>query len=105
MRINKATEGFRKLYVGALTANTTEKDLEQYFSSFGNVDFVQVIRSKDTGQTKGRKIEENLLNEQIHHWGPLLSSHPIATLVFAIVTFIRLISFMNSTNMTIQIPF
>ena len=53
VRINKATEGFRKLYVGALTANTTERDLEQYFSSFGNVDFVQVIRSKDTGQTKG----------------------------------------------------
>ena len=41
--------------MGALTANTTEKDLEQYFSSFGNVDFVQVIRSKDTGQTKGNK--------------------------------------------------
>ena len=53
VKINKATEGFRKLYVGALTANTTERDLEQYFSSFGNVDFVQVIRSKETGQTKG----------------------------------------------------
>ena len=55
VRINKATEGFRKLYVGALTANTTEKDLDQYFSTFGNVDFVQVIRSKDTGQTKGEE--------------------------------------------------
>ena len=56
VKINKATEGFRKLYVGALTANTTEKDLDQYFSTFGNVDFVQVIRSKDTGQTKGTEI-------------------------------------------------
>ena len=59
VRINKATEGFRKLYVGALTANTTERDLEQYFASFGNVDFVQVIRSKDTGQTKGNVVRKD----------------------------------------------
>ena len=53
LRINKATDGFRKMYVGALTATTTEKDLTNYFSTFGPVDFVQVIRNRDTGQTKG----------------------------------------------------
>ena len=53
LKINKATEGFRKMYVGALTASTTEKDLNNYFCTFGPVDFVQVIRNKETGQTKG----------------------------------------------------
>jgi len=53
LKMNKATDGFRKMYLGALTANTTERDLENYFSTFGPVEFCQVIRNRDTGQTKG----------------------------------------------------
>ena len=53
LKVNKATEGFRKIYVGAMTASTTERDLENYFQKFGKTDFIQVIRNRDTGQSKG----------------------------------------------------
>jgi len=53
IKVNEATEGFRKLYVGALGPNTTERSLEQYFSQFGKVSYCQVLRDRETGMTKG----------------------------------------------------
>jgi len=53
IKVNEATEGFRKLYVGALGPNTTERSLEQYFSQYGKVSYCQVIRDRETGMTKG----------------------------------------------------
>jgi len=53
IKVNEATEGFRKLYVGALGPNTTERSLEQYFNQYGKVAYCQVIRERDTGMTKG----------------------------------------------------
>lgn len=53
IKVNEATEGFRKLYVGALGPNTTERSLEQYFGSYGKVSYCQVVRDRETGMTKG----------------------------------------------------
>lgn len=53
IKVNEATEGFRKLYVGALGPNTTERSLEHYFSQFGKVSYCQVLRDRETGMTKG----------------------------------------------------
>ena len=53
IKVNEATEGFRKLYVGALGPNTTERSLEQYFGKYGKVSYCQVVRDRETGMTKG----------------------------------------------------
>ncbi|XP_023329967.1 polyadenylate-binding protein RBP45 [Eurytemora carolleeae] len=53
IRVSAATEGFRKMYVGALHMHTTEKSLTDYFSQFGEVQHCQVLRDKETGMTKG----------------------------------------------------
>ncbi len=42
-----------KLYVGNLPYNTSEEDLRNLFSPFGNVDSVAVITDRDTGRSKG----------------------------------------------------
>lgn len=43
----------RKLYVGNLPYQTTEEDLEQYFSQAGAVDTVRVMRDQSTGRARG----------------------------------------------------
>lgn len=53
IRMGAATEGFRKMYVGALHMHTTEKSLTDYFSRWGEVSHCQVLRDKETGMTKG----------------------------------------------------
>lgn len=53
IRMGTATEGFRKMYVGALHMHTTEKSLTDYFSQWGEVSSCQVLRDKETGMTKG----------------------------------------------------
>jgi len=52
-QVHRATEGFRKMYCGALTQHTTEKDLTRYFGQFGEIRFCQVIRDRDTGMSRG----------------------------------------------------
>jgi RNA recognition motif-containing protein len=42
-----------KLYVGNLTYQTSDADLEQLFSEFGTVQSAQVIQDRDTGRSKG----------------------------------------------------
>jgi RNA recognition motif-containing protein len=42
-----------KLYVGNLPYNTSEDDLRNLFSPYGNVDSVAVITDRDTGRSKG----------------------------------------------------
>jgi RNA recognition motif-containing protein len=41
------------IYVGNLAYRTTEEDLRQLFSQFGEVSSVKVITDRDTGQSKG----------------------------------------------------
>lgn len=42
-----------KLYVGNLSFNTSELQLEQLFASVGTVSSVRVMRDKETGQSRG----------------------------------------------------
>ncbi len=43
----------KKLFVGGLPWKTTEKELKEAFSKFGEVEDVKVIRDKRTGKSKG----------------------------------------------------
>jgi RNA recognition motif-containing protein len=43
----------KKLYVGNLKYDVGSSDLEQLFSSFGEVQSAQVIQDRDTGRSKG----------------------------------------------------
>jgi RNA recognition motif-containing protein len=43
----------KKLYVGNLSYETTQADLEQMFSAHGTVQLAQVIMDRDTGRSKG----------------------------------------------------
>jgi RNA recognition motif-containing protein len=43
----------KKLYVGNLTYNVNETDLEALFSPFGTVQSAQVIIDRDTNRSKG----------------------------------------------------
>jgi cold-inducible RNA-binding protein len=43
----------KKLYVGNLTYNVNESDLETLFSQFGTVQSAQIIADRDTNRSKG----------------------------------------------------
>jgi RNA recognition motif-containing protein len=43
----------KKLYVGNLSYNTTEDDLKQLFSQYGDVESVKLITDRETGRPKG----------------------------------------------------
>jgi RNA recognition motif-containing protein len=43
----------KKLYVGNLSYNTSNTDLENLFSAHGTVQSAQVIMDRDTGRSKG----------------------------------------------------
>ena len=43
----------KKLYVGNLSYNTSDSDLEQLFAAHGTVQSVQIIMDRDTGRSKG----------------------------------------------------
>jgi cold-inducible RNA-binding protein len=42
-----------KLYVGNLTFNTTEQDLQEQFSRYGQVSSAIIITDRDTGRSRG----------------------------------------------------
>ena len=41
-----------KIFVGGLTVQTTEEDLEEYFAGFGQITQVAIIKNKVTGLSK-----------------------------------------------------
>jgi RNA recognition motif-containing protein len=43
----------KKLYVGNLTYNVTNADLEALFAPFGSVQSCQIIQDRETGRSKG----------------------------------------------------
>ncbi len=43
----------KKLYVGNLSYNMTDRDLEQLFAAHGTVQSAQVIMDRETGRSKG----------------------------------------------------
>lgn len=42
-----------KLYVGNLSFNTTETDLQQLFSQVGSVESASMVTDRDTGRSRG----------------------------------------------------
>ena len=42
-----------KLYVGSLPYTIDESQLEEIFSSYGDLDEIKLIRDRDTGRSKG----------------------------------------------------
>lgn len=56
-------ESNKKLYVGSLPYSTTEDELRDMFSSFGNVTSARIITDKFTGQSKGFGFVEMTSNE------------------------------------------
>jgi RNA recognition motif-containing protein len=46
-------ERLMKIYVGNLSYNTTNEDLNETFSPFGEVISAQVIMDRDTGRSRG----------------------------------------------------
>jgi len=57
MRVGKPPSGSlvlaKKLYVGNLSYNVSETDLETLFSQFGTVQSAQIIVDRDTNRSKG----------------------------------------------------
>ncbi len=43
----------KNLYVGNLSYGTTAEDLEAAFSAYGHVERVNIIRDRETGQSRG----------------------------------------------------
>jgi RNA recognition motif-containing protein len=43
----------KRLYVGNLPYSTTEHDLETLFSKVGSVESVTIVKSRDTGRSRG----------------------------------------------------
>jgi RNA recognition motif-containing protein len=43
----------KNIYVGNLPFQTTEQDLDQAFSAYGQVERVQIVKDRETGQARG----------------------------------------------------
>ena len=43
----------KNIYVGNISFQTTEQDIDAAFSAFGQVDRVQIVKDRDTGQSRG----------------------------------------------------
>lgn len=43
----------KKLYVGNLSFQMTDKDLNDLFAEFGTVESAQIITDRDSGRSKG----------------------------------------------------
>ena len=42
-----------RIYVGNLSYETTDRDLDDAFAAFGSVESAQVLQDRDTGRSKG----------------------------------------------------
>src|SRR3954468_862208 len=54
----------KKLYVGNLSYNVTDSDLEQLLAQHGTVQSAQVIQDRDTGRSKGFGFVEMSSDEE-----------------------------------------
>ena len=54
----------KKLYVGNLSFQTTNQDLQDLFSLAGTVESAQIIEDRDTGRSKGFAFVEMSTNEE-----------------------------------------
>ncbi|HKB03799.1 MAG TPA: hypothetical protein VKD90_16360 [Gemmataceae bacterium] len=60
----------RKLYVGNLTYEVTDADLEKLFAPFGTVESAQVVMDRATGQSKGFGFVEMMTAQEAQVAGP-----------------------------------
>lgn len=54
----------KKLYVGNLSYDTTDSNLQQMFEAFGTVVSAQVIMDRDSGRSKGFGFVEMESNQE-----------------------------------------
>lgn len=54
----------KKIYVGNLSYNTTEVELQQFFEAQGEVTFVNVVKDRDTGRSRGFGFIEMATEEE-----------------------------------------
>jgi RNA recognition motif-containing protein len=52
-RVLKEVFMAKKLYVGNLSYDTNDSDLQQMFAAFGTVQSAQIVMDRDTGRSKG----------------------------------------------------
>ena len=67
----------KKLYVGNLTYETTDSDLQNLFGPFGTVQSAQVIMDRDTGRSKGFGFVEMSSGEEAQAAVNGLNEHEI----------------------------
>src|SRR5438105_15625363 len=53
-----------KLYVGNLSFQTTQQDLEELFGQSGQVESVSIVTDRDSGQSRGFAFVEMATNEE-----------------------------------------
>ena len=68
----------KNLYVGNLAFGTTEEDLQQLFSQYGQVVKVQVIKDRDTGRSRGFGFVEMPTEEEAQRAIDALNNQPFA---------------------------
>ncbi len=52
----------KNIYVGNISFQTTEQELDAAFSAYGQVDRVQIVKDRDTGQARGFAFVEMPVN-------------------------------------------
>lgn len=52
----------KNIYVGNISFQTTEQELDAAFSAYGQVDRVQIVKDRDTGQPRGFAFVEMSVN-------------------------------------------
>ena len=53
-----------KIYIGNLSFNSSEQDLEDMFGEFGTVQSVKIIEDRETGRSRGFAFVEMSSNEE-----------------------------------------
>ena len=54
----------KSIYVGNISFQTTEQDLDAAFSAYGQVDKVQIVKDRDSGQARGFAFVEMAVNAE-----------------------------------------
>lgn len=54
----------KNIYVGNISFQTSEQDLDAAFSAYGQVDRVQIVKDRETGQSRGFAFVEMANNAE-----------------------------------------
>lgn len=67
----------KNIYVGNLSYNTDEESLRQAFSQFGQVDNVNIVRDRDSGQPRGFAFVEMANDSEAENAMQQLNGQPL----------------------------